>query len=117
MEVRAGQRSSTMLQAMAHNLSTIERDLEMLTPVLKARGQSAILGTLAEGHAHMTAAYESFLQCFVREIEAEILSGHDHPHSDDAEGTERVHIGPHAHELIEAEAAIAAERAAKYETR
>ena len=92
MEVRPGQRSSTIAQAMAHNLSTIERDLDMFKPLVAARGETALLETIEAGHEAMKIAYARFLECFVNEIQIEVAHQHHHDvNSDDAVGNERVH--------------------------
>lgn len=92
MEVRPGQRSSTIAQAMAHNVSTIERDLDMLKPLLIARGEHEMLAIIEAGHEAMKTAYEHFLACFVAEIEQEISNGGDHDH--DYHDHEREHHAP-----------------------
>src|SRR6266581_4259568 len=101
MEVRPGQRSSTIAQAMAHNLSTIERDLDMFKPLLEARGEHQLLATIESGHQHMKAAYADFLECFIHEIQHEIQSGHDHSHGDHDSGSERIHVHPVDADLIQ----------------
>lgn len=124
MEVRAGQRSSTIAQAMAHNVGTIERDLDMFVPLLEARGEVALLKTIEEAHEAMKVAYARFLDCFKHEIEHEVHSGHDHSHHDDHHGHERVHpvdddmlaeVALFGDELAAARSATAA--AERYETR
>lgn len=85
MEVRPGQRSSTIAQAMAHNVSTIERDLDMFEPLVAARGESELLDTIRAGHEALKVAYAHFLECFVAEIEHEIQHNggeHDHDYHD-----------------------------------
>lgn len=84
MEVRPGQRSSTIAQAMAHNLSTIERDLDMFRPLLEARGETELLTEIEQGHEHMKRAYACFLNVFTIEVKTEVHSGHDHEHHDHA---------------------------------
>ena len=115
MEVRPGQRSATIAQAMAHNLSTIERDLDMFEPLLAARGESADLDNIRQGHEHMKAAYAAFLAVFVHEVDAEVKTGHD-GQSDHEHGSERVHVHPNDQDMI-AQATADAHRAEKYETR
>lgn len=95
MEVRPGQRSSTIAQAMAHNLSTIERDLDMFKPLLEARGETELLATVQAGHEAMKVAYASFLDCFIHEIQHEVAHGHGDAH-DTHVGNERVHAHVHS---------------------
>lgn len=114
MEVRPGQRSSTIAQAMAHNLSTIERDLDMFKPLLEARGEHELLATIEEGHEHMKAAYQHFLDCFIHEIHHEVEHGHDHDHGDHA--GERVYDGDLETALLH-QAHHDAQLARRYETR
>lgn len=68
MEVRKGQQSATMAQAMAHNLSTVERDLEMFAEVLRARNDGRgheLVGALQVEVEH---AYRVALALFADEL-------------------------------------------------
>jgi hypothetical protein len=93
MEVRAGQRSSTIAQAMAHNTSTIERDLDMFRRVMEARGErETALAQLDAAQADLRSAYERFLAMFAREIADDVANGQHEP--DAVIGAERVHTHP-----------------------
>jgi hypothetical protein len=84
MEVRQGQQSSTIAQAMAHNVSTVERDLDMFELLLKARGDSVSLATVTEAHEHLRKAYAGLLMQFGIEVAEEVRNGHSHTHLTDA---------------------------------
>lgn len=122
MEVRAGQRSSTIAQAMAHNTSTIERDLDMFRKVMEARGErETALAQLDAAQADLRSAYERFLQMFAREIADDVANGHEHEAAP-VVGTERVHLHPNDATMVDTisradYARIAAHRAERYETR
>ncbi len=125
MEVRAGQRSSTIAQAMAHNTSTIERDLDMLRELMKARGEcETALAQIDAAQADLKSAYERFLAMFAREIADDVANGHEHEPAP-VVGAERVHLHPDDEAMIDAidrigradYARIAAHRAERYETR
>lgn len=88
MEVRAGQKSSTIAQAMAHNTSTIERDLDMFEKLLEARGQLEMLSDVRHAHDHLRKAYAGFLEVFGIEIAAEVQDSEGHVHNHD-HGNER----------------------------
>src|SRR5467141_3018208 len=90
MEVRAGQRTSTIAQAMAHNVGTIERDLELFIPLLEARQDDDALKLIQEAMASMSDAYASFLQVFANEVKTEA-----HYLSDEVTGNERHHEMDH----------------------
>ena len=89
MEVRPGQRSSTIAQACAHNLSTVDRDLDMFRPLLAARGETELLALVNDAAEHMHAAYAQLLAVFVDEITTEVRVHGDHDHGDHNHGTER----------------------------
>jgi|ERR1043166_5310238 len=123
MEVRPGQKSSTIAQAMAHNVSTIERDMDMFEELLKAREDFESLDTVQEAHLMLKRAYANLLMQFGIEVAKEIEgnhiahlhsheSGEVHSHDNSAEkhdhGTERTFIEQAHHD---------AQLARKYETR
>jgi hypothetical protein len=119
MEVRPGQRSATIAQAMAHNTSTVERDLDMFTPLLRARGETELLAKIECAHEHLRAAYAEFLAVFTEEVKTEVTSGHDHSHDHD-HGSEREIYQAEADKMsaeLLAEAHHDAQLARKYETR
>jgi len=82
MEVHAGQKASTMTQAMAHNISTVERDLDMLEEVLKARKDFVALETVLHAHEHLRRAYANLLTQFGLEVANEVQDheGHNPEH-------------------------------------
>jgi thiamine monophosphate synthase len=84
MEVRNGQHSSTIAQAMAHNVSTVERDLDMFELLLKARKDDESLATVIEAHDHLRKAYAGLLMQFGIELAEEVQNGHSHAHLHDA---------------------------------
>jgi hypothetical protein len=104
MEVREGQRSSTIAQAMAHNTSTIERDLDMLRALLKARGETALLAEVEEAQRALGNAYQHFLAIFASEIERDVA----HQHLPEPT------VGNERRDDL---ASVAARRASRYETR
>lgn len=92
MEVRPGQRASTIAQAMAHNTSTVERDLDMFEKLLKARGEEELLRSVERAHQHLRAAYADFLEVYGEELVDEVAAGHnadEHVHAID--GRDHVH--------------------------
>lgn len=88
MEVRAGQHASTIAQAMAHNASTLDRDLDMFKALLNARGDVATLEQVTRAQQAVHVAYEDLLVIFEDEIHA-----HEHDpdvdHDHDPVGAER----------------------------
>lgn len=88
MEMRPGQRTSTMVQAAAHNLSTVDRDLDMLVEIQKARG-----GVLLEPLVHISDltrhTYDVALAAFALAVEHEHRNPDDHVHDHDHPGEER----------------------------
>lgn len=133
MEIRPGQRSATMAQAMAHNVRTICSDLDLFKPILEARGEDEALTLLNEAKLYMDGAYERFLHIFADEVTHEITGKHPDYH-DEIVGNERehVHVSAIDHRIVEeaahlgrpgmkpefvAEATIDAHRAEKFESR
>lgn len=81
MEVRPGQRTSTIAQAMAHNTSTILGDLDMLEELLKARKDTESLETVLAAHEHLRRAYAILLAQFGMEVANETMDHEGHlPH-------------------------------------
>lgn len=90
MEVRPGQRSSTIAQAAAHNISTVERDLDMFEKLLAARGELVILDGVRKLHQDLYKVYAGLLEVFGEEVGREVQDWEGHiPHS---EGNERSFI-------------------------
>lgn len=110
MEVRPGQRSSTIAQAMAHNTSTIERDMDMFEKLLEARKDYDSLATVQHAHSHLREAYAGLLAQFAYEVTEEVQNGHDTPHTHDHDenGNERTFVEQAHHD---------AQLARRYETR
>lgn len=88
MEVHSTQRTSTMLQAMAHNASTLERDLDMLTTVLVARG-AVILADVHLARSQVHQAYAGLLGLYGSAVGQERQDPDGHVHTHDAVGNER----------------------------
>lgn len=88
MEVRAGQHASTIAQALAHNLSTVDRDFDMFRELLTARGDTATLDQVDRAQELTHRAYANMLAVFGQELaaaEADPAGHYDH----DQHGHER----------------------------
>ena len=79
MEVRPNQHASTIAQAMAHNASTLDRDLDMFKALLNARGDVETLKQVLAAQRMIHRAYEALLDIF----EAEIHTHEHEAHLDD----------------------------------
>ncbi len=88
MEVRAGQHSSTIAQALAHNTSTIERDMDMFEKLVSARGEKELLADLLYAHEHLRKAYATLLACYGMEVAKAVQDEEGHVHNHD-HGNER----------------------------
>lgn len=65
MEVREDQPTSIVAQACAHNVSTIERDLDMFERMLEARGvRAAITEHVYRAHESLRTAYSALLNAY-----------------------------------------------------
>lgn len=106
MEVRAGQRRSTMVQAMAHNTSTVDRDLDMLVEIMKRRG-GVLLEPIEQAQDHIHQAYAGLLAAFGEAVAAEATDPEGHVHDHD-HGQERTLVEQAQHD---------AELARRFETR
>lgn len=132
MEVRPGQHSVTIAQACAHNVSTVDRDMDMFRKLLVARGDTMGVARLDTAQHYTRIAYESLLAMYGDELADFVQSGHDHPH--EITGNERVHAPSADADMIDNAALVArgidvgkaeitqiaidvAHRAAKFETR
>jgi hypothetical protein len=116
MSVREGQRASTIAQACAHNTSTIDRDLDMLEPLLAKRGDLECLAHVKVAHEHLHDAYEALLAAYTHELSGTVpeqdsheIIGHEH-HATPEEIEAAIKAG-------EQEADIDARRARRFETR
>ncbi len=88
MEVRPGQHSSTIAQALAHNVSTVERDMDMFELLVEARGDAAMLADLHGAHDHLRKAYATLLATFGIEVAKAVQDGEGHLHTHE-HGNER----------------------------
>lgn len=91
MEVRKGQKSSTIAMAMAHNTSTVMQDLDLFKKLLAARQEFELLRTVDQAQGHLRKAYADFLEVYGEEIATEVMdeAGHVHQHDDEPVGNER----------------------------
>lgn len=106
MEVRPGQTTATVAQAMAHNTSTIERDLDMFRKLLEARKEGVHLTLVNRAQSLLHEAYAIFLEQF-GEFVAEEVNPDTHVHTEQ-NGHERTFVEQAHHD---------AQLARKYETR
>ena len=77
MEVHQRQHSATMVQACLHNTGTIRSDVEMVLPILRARGVPEYTIVLIEdARAALAGAYYDLFAAFENESER-AQQGHD----------------------------------------
>jgi hypothetical protein len=88
MEIHSGQRQSTMAQAMAHNASTLDRDLDMLITVLVNRHGGVLLDSVRAAQDHIHRAYAGLLDVYGESVAAEVTDPEGHVHDHD-HGQER----------------------------
>jgi len=62
MEVNADQKTDVMLQGVAHNASTIDRDMDMVLRVLDARGEHEKVAACARFQRLIHEAYALMLE-------------------------------------------------------
>jgi hypothetical protein len=93
MEVRPGQHASTIAQAMAHNASTLDRDLDMFKELLRARGDLITYQNVNDAQVRIHAAYETLLEIFGAEIHAHEHEAHldDNPVGNERSLAEQAH--------------------------
>jgi len=95
VEVRPGQRSVTISQALAHNVSTVERDMDMFEKLVEGRGERELLADLQGAHDHLRKAYATLLMVFGFEVAAEVQDKdghvHDHDHGNERSLVEQAH--------------------------
>jgi len=103
MEVRPGQRTATVAQAMAHNTSTIERDLDMFRKLLEARNEGEHLALVEKAQEYLNRAYAIFLEQF-----GEFVAEEDNLDGTHTHGNERTLVETAHHD---------AQLARRYETR
>lgn len=86
MEVRLGQRDSTIAQACAHNIGTVLSDLELFRPVLKARNPE-MMPVFDNLYEILSATSRDALQLWAMLVEKTVAAQEDHTH--DHLGSER----------------------------
>lgn len=89
MEVRADQRSTTIAQALAHNVCTSKGDLEMFRTLLKARGEGELIPTVEQAYGHILHAYAELMDVFGEEVARHHMDAAGHVHDDHEHGSER----------------------------
>lgn len=90
MEVRAGQRSSTIAQAEAHNTRTVIDDADMFAKLLESRGEHERAGAVRHAASNLERAYADFLELFGEFAAEEETSHGRHHHHDDGTNERRV---------------------------
>jgi hypothetical protein len=68
MDVKADDPTHIVAQAMAHNVSTVERDMDMLEKLLEAREDAESLERVQHAHSHLKAAYADLLAQYGTEL-------------------------------------------------
>jgi hypothetical protein len=96
MEVRAGQRSSTIAQACAHNIRTVIDDGEMFCTLLESRGEHERVRGVRASMANLNQAYADTLELF-GEFAAEEEATHGRHHDHDDGTNERADVGRISH--------------------
>jgi hypothetical protein len=86
MEIHEGQHSTTLVQAMAHNASTQDRDLDMLIKVLVARGEREHATMVIGAQRHIHAAYALLLGEYGDMVAESVQDGAGHVHTHDHGG-------------------------------
>lgn len=79
MEVRPGQRLSTIAQAMAHNTNTVRGDMDMLHELCLARGHNHVIEKLTAALSYLDGAYNEFLTIFSDELKHDLAHHGDTP--------------------------------------
>src|SRR5688572_26032269 len=97
MNVRAGQKLSTITQAMAHNTATIIGDMDLLEEYCIAKGMDAALPSIQRCKEHQQAAYATYLGLFREAVHGE-YGEEDHDHEDDQEIGEERTLVEYAHD-------------------
>ena len=90
MEVRAGQRASTIAQACAHNCTTIERDCDMFAALLDSRSDGRVVA-LRRAQENMQRAYADLLELFGEFAEEEEAAHGVHFTASDPPGHDGTH--------------------------
>ena len=94
MEIHSRQQTATMVQAVAHNSSTIDRDLDMLIEVMKRRG-GVLLDPITQAQDHIHHAYAILLDAYGEAVAVEVADPdghvHDHDHGHERSFVEQAH--------------------------
>ncbi|MGH7487136.1 MAG: hypothetical protein ACREMY_16265 [bacterium] len=113
MEVRPGQHRSTIAQACAHNISTIERDMDMFEALLRAEDAGRdVMEDVTVAHAALKVAYDKLLGCFEAELTHDVLSGR---YASEAHGHE--HVKPVDRDVVTHAVESVVHAAERFETR
>lgn len=64
MEIRAGQRASTIAQAMAHNTATVMGDVTMFRELLERRDEGEMIRALDRAEGELQRAFAVYLEMF-----------------------------------------------------
>jgi hypothetical protein len=98
MEVRAGQHSSTIAQAMAHNTDTVLGDITLFRKLLESRGEHERVVAVDRAEGNLKRAFADFLELF-GEFCAEEEAQHGKHHSAHrAAGDDGTNERTHVHE-------------------
>jgi hypothetical protein len=89
MEVHERANTATMMQAMAHNLSTVDRDFDMLDRVLTKRSEYEFVRACAQVQTQVHKSYAAMLELYGESIarRAEDPAGHLHTYKVGSERT------------------------------
>jgi len=96
MEVRAGQRSSTIAQACAHNTRTVIDDCDMFAKLLDSRGEHERVRGVRRIQADLERGYAAALELF-GEFAAEEEATHGRHHDFDDGTHEHGDVGRISH--------------------
>lgn len=83
MEVREGQHTSTIAQAMAHNTNTVIGDMDMLEKLMAKRGEDDLLVAVKRAHDNLRRAYADLLDVFGEECASEVMDRAGHVHGNE----------------------------------
>lgn len=94
MEVHEGQRTSTIMQAEAHNTKTVISDLEMFVKLLEKRGDTESLVAVRRAYENLNRAYADLLEQYGELVGSEVMDHEGHMH----EGNERTLVQAEVHD-------------------
>lgn len=124
MEIHPGQHACTMVQALLHNSSTVVNDMNMLIPLMDARGELSLVEKVEEVRNDLEEVCEKLLQIYADELVHEVTTQGivDIPnHSNERGGQPYTNEAGETYEQITAKlhdfAVQDAARAARYESR